>query len=73
MVQLAGSSNAIEHITYEQAYGQSFDDMARRVPNLSRVRGVILLSANFNLDQIIRSVIQDKQNELEKTPAPKKS
>ena len=43
----------IEHITYEQAYGQSFDDMARRVPNLDRIRAAIGFSPRQKLDEII--------------------
>lgn len=59
VVALAGSSSRIEHVSYEQAYGHSFDDMPRRVPRLDRIRGVIGFSPKLNLDQIIESVIRD--------------
>lgn len=63
VIRSAGASSKIEHITYQQAYGQSFDDMSRRVPKLEKVRSVIPFERRFNLDQIIRSVIEDKQRE----------
>ncbi|HEY8665250.1 MAG TPA: GDP-mannose 4,6-dehydratase [Tepidisphaeraceae bacterium] len=58
VIELAGSKSAIEHITYEQAYGHRFDDMARRVPKLDRIRTVIGFSQKFSLDEIIQSVIE---------------
>jgi nucleoside-diphosphate-sugar epimerase len=64
VIRLAGSSSKLEHISYEKAYGQSFDDMARRVPKLDRIRSVIQFSAKVTLDQIIKSVIDDKRKEL---------
>ena len=55
----AGSSSRIEHISYEQAYGQQFDDMMRRVPKTEKIRRAIGFSPTKNLDQIIESVIAD--------------
>jgi UDP-glucose 4-epimerase len=65
VIRLSGSSSKIEHISYEKAYGQSFDDMVRRVPKLDKVRSVISFQPKLNLDQIIRSVIDDKKPEIE--------
>jgi UDP-glucose 4-epimerase len=53
---LCESSSRIEFLTYEQAYGQRFDDMARRVPKLDKIRSVIPFEPRFSLDQIIKSV-----------------
>ncbi|HET6247935.1 MAG TPA: NAD-dependent epimerase/dehydratase family protein [Tepidisphaeraceae bacterium] len=61
VIQLAGSSSKIEHITYEEAYGQKFDDMARRVPKLDKIRSAIAFSPRFNLTEIIKSVIEEKR------------
>jgi UDP-glucose 4-epimerase len=63
VIKLAGSRSAVEHLTYEAAYGQQFDDMARRVPKLDKIRSVIPFSPKLNLDQIIRAVIDEKQRE----------
>jgi len=66
VIELTGSSSKIVHIPYEQAYGQKFDDMMRRVPKLDKVRGAIGFERKFDLDQIIKSVIEDQQNRMEK-------
>ena len=63
VIRLAGSSSTVQHITYEQAYGQRFDDMARRVPRLDKVRSVIPFQPKLNLDQIIKSVIEDRRKQ----------
>ncbi len=60
VVALCNSRSTIEHITYEQAYGQSFDDMSRRVPKLDKIRSVIPFSPKYQLDEIIKSVIAEK-------------
>jgi UDP-glucose 4-epimerase len=63
VIQLAGSRSTIEHITYEQAYGQNFDDMARRVPKLDKIRGAIEFSPKFTLADIVAAVIEEKRAE----------
>ena len=55
------SSSIIEHLSYEEAYGQKFDDLPRRVPRLDKLRSVIDFRPRFNLDQIIAAVVQGQQ------------
>ncbi len=62
VIELAGSKSSIEHIPYEQAYGQRFDDMARRVPKLEKISKFIGFKPTHDLNQIIRSVIDDRRN-----------
>jgi UDP-glucose 4-epimerase len=61
VIAAAASSSTIRHISYEEAYGQPFDDLARRVPALGKVRGLIGYKPQYNLDQIIASVIEQYQ------------
>jgi UDP-glucose 4-epimerase len=68
VIRLAGSSSKVEHISYEAAYGQRFDDMPRRVPRLDRIRSAIPFAAKLGLDQIIQSVIEDKRREASQAP-----
>jgi UDP-glucose 4-epimerase len=56
VISLTGSSSNITHMTYEQAYGQSFDDMPRRVPSLQKINKWIGFRPSKNLEAIIRSV-----------------
>jgi UDP-glucose 4-epimerase len=61
VIALAGSKSAIEHISYEQAYGHRFEDMPRRVPRLDKIRAAIGFAPKRKLDEIIRSVIEDQK------------
>jgi UDP-glucose 4-epimerase len=61
VIAVTGSASSIDHLTYEQAYGQPFDDMLRRVPSLKRVKDVIGFSPRLGLDEIIRSVVEDRK------------
>jgi UDP-glucose 4-epimerase len=63
VIKLVGSSSPIKYVSYEQAYGMAFDDMPRRVPKLDRIRAAIGFKPRFDLDQIIRSVIEDQKRQ----------
>ncbi len=48
----------IEYQSYSQAYDQSFEDIRRRVPDLSRVRAAIGFRPTYSLDDIIDAVAE---------------
>jgi UDP-glucose 4-epimerase len=54
---IANSNSAIHYIPYDQAYGEGFEDMPRRVPNISKIRSYIDWKPSVQLDEIIQSVI----------------
>jgi UDP-glucose 4-epimerase len=60
VIALCGSKSTIQHVSYEEAYGHQFEDMARRVPKLERIRSAIGFAPRQNLDDIVRSVIADQ-------------
>ena len=55
---LAGSSSAITLIPYDQAYESGFEDMPRRLPDLTKVHGMIGYETRHNLDSILTDVIE---------------
>ncbi|MCS6806078.1 MAG: GDP-mannose 4,6-dehydratase [Acidobacteriota bacterium] len=55
---LTGSPSRIVMIPYDQAYEQGFEDMRRRVPDLSKIRALIGYTPTFSLDEILISVIE---------------
>jgi UDP-glucose 4-epimerase len=57
VIKLANSGSRTEHVSIEQAYGHRFEDMPRRVPDLSKIRAAIGFRPRLGLDDIIRSVI----------------
>lgn len=54
---LAGSSSEIKWIPYDQAYESGFEDMPRRLPDLTKVREMIGYEPQHTLDSILTDVI----------------
>lgn len=59
--QLTGSASNIQLIPYEQAYGPGFDDMYRRVPDLSRARQYLDWTPTHCLNEIIFEMIASEK------------
>ncbi len=57
ILALTGSSSKIVHVPFEEAYGPGFEDMQRRVPNISRIKELIGWQPTRNLDAILGSII----------------
>ena len=55
---LTGSSSEIVHIPYDQAYEAGFEDMPRRVPDISKVRALIGFNPTVELDEILTRVVE---------------
>ena len=56
VIELTGSSSTIEKIAYEKAYPEGFEDMQRRVPDISKINQVLGWTPEINLDQIIKDI-----------------
>lgn len=56
VITLTASSSTIKHIPYDQAYIEGFEDMPRRVPDLSLAARLIGYRPQFGLDDTIRAV-----------------
>ena len=54
----AGSQSAIRLIPYDQAYEAGFEDMPRRVPDISKLNALIGYEPKVGLEEIIRRVIE---------------
>jgi nucleoside-diphosphate-sugar epimerase len=55
---LAGSDSTIQLVPYDEAYETGFEDMPRRVPDISRLHALIGYQPKVALDDIIRRVIE---------------
>ena len=55
---LTGSSSEIVRIPYDQAYESGFEDMPRRVPDISKIAGLIGYAPTVELDEILERVIE---------------
>lgn len=56
--ELTGSSSKLVFIPYSQAYEEGFEDMMRRVPDLSKIHHLINYRPTMNLDEILLDIIR---------------
>jgi UDP-glucose 4-epimerase len=55
---MTGSSSEIVRIPYDQAYESGFEDMPRRVPDISKVNRLVGYRPTVELDETLRRVIE---------------
>jgi UDP-glucose 4-epimerase len=53
----AGSSSEIIHVPYDQAYEKGFEDMPRRVPDITKISQLLGWRPTIDVDQIVEKVI----------------
>jgi UDP-glucose 4-epimerase len=58
VIHLTGSSSEIVTIPYDQAYEAGFEDMPRRVPDISKIRELVGYEPTVHLDEILTRVIE---------------
>ena len=56
--ELSGSTSPIKLVPYDEAYESGFEDMPRRVPDLSKAEAMIGYKTRFTLDDILTQVIE---------------
>jgi len=57
IIEITGSKSTITKIPYAQAYPEGFEDMQKRVPDISKIKNVLGWSPQKGLDQIIKDVV----------------
>jgi UDP-glucose 4-epimerase len=64
ILELTGSAAEIKHVPYEEVYGEGFEDMQRRTPDISKLRALTGVKPTRTTDDILRDVIayEQKQN-----------
>ncbi|AFM19309.1 nucleoside-diphosphate-sugar epimerase [Mycolicibacterium chubuense NBB4] len=58
IIELLDSSSDIELVPYDKAYGEGFEDMRRRMPDISLAANVLHFRPQTNLDEIIMRVAE---------------
>jgi UDP-glucose 4-epimerase len=64
VIAATGSKSEIEYIPYEVAYGTGFEDMQRRVPDISKANRLIGFQPTKTLDNIISDVVNEFRDQL---------
>jgi UDP-glucose 4-epimerase len=61
---MTGSASEIVRIPYDEAYEAGFEDMPRRVPDLTKIRELIGYAPTLGLEDILRRVIAHERERL---------
>jgi len=61
IISLAGSTSKLDFIPYDVAYEEGFEDMQRRVPDVTRAANLVGFAPSVGLDEIIRLVISEQR------------
>ena len=56
------SKSEIHYIPYDEAYEEGFEDMPRRVPNISKAAKAIGYKPTLDLNDILKDVIEQQRN-----------
>lgn len=61
VIGLTGSDSKIQYVPYDEAYEEGFEDMPRRVPDITRARNLIGFEPRQSLDDIILEVAKEQR------------
>ncbi|MGI9035661.1 MAG: GDP-mannose 4,6-dehydratase [Pyrinomonadaceae bacterium] len=64
IIAMTGSKSELKFISYSEAYGEGFEDMMRRVPNLEKAKRLIGYQPTRTLENIINDVAEQFREEL---------
>jgi len=57
IIKITNSKSTIKYIPYEEAYEEGFEDMQRRVPDITKIRKLIGFKPTYSLPQIIEDIV----------------
>jgi UDP-glucose 4-epimerase len=63
-IAMTESTSEIRYIPYEEAYGEGFEDMRRRVPSLEKAKRLVGYEPTRTLDDIINDVANQFREEI---------
>jgi UDP-glucose 4-epimerase len=56
--KMTNSPSEVIRISYKEAYGEGFEDMKRRTPDISKIKRLIAYKPSLTLDEIVSKVIE---------------
>jgi UDP-glucose 4-epimerase len=56
IIEITGSRSEIVKVPYSEAYPEGFEDLQRRVPDISKIKSVLGWTLQIGLDQIIKDI-----------------
>ena len=69
VLKKTGSKSQIKYIPYDEAYPAGFEDMQRRIPDLTRIASLIGFRPTLSLDDILNDVIEELSRKRDEVQA----
>jgi UDP-glucose 4-epimerase len=69
VIELTGSSSKITYVPYKEAYGEGFEDMYRRKPNIEKLSHMFNWQPKYSLEETLLSMIEFERNVINKAKA----
>lgn len=63
-IAMTGSTSEIKYLSYDEVYGEGFEDMQRRVPSLEKAKRLVGYQPTRTLEDIINDVANQFREEL---------
>lgn len=63
-IAMTGSTSEIKYLSYDEVYGEGFEDMQRRVPSLEKAKRLVGYQPTRTLEDIINDVAEQFREEL---------
>jgi len=57
IIAMTGSDSTLEFVSHHQIFGQNFEDMARRVPDISKIQNFVGYKPTVHLEEILARTI----------------
>jgi UDP-glucose 4-epimerase len=70
VIKLTGSDSEIQYVPYEKAYAPGFEDMRRRVPDLTKINKLIGYEPRCSLKDTLRRVIDFEKSRILNSKEP---
>ena len=64
--EMTNSKSEIIYMSYEEAYGQPFDDMERRIPSLEKISNTIGYKPQVSLEELLIKVIEYSKQKIDR-------
>lgn len=64
IISVTCSHSQIEHIPYDDAYQEGFEDMERRVPDITKIKNLIGYQNTHSLEDILIRIAEHERNRL---------
>jgi len=58
MIRIMGNTSSIKFVPQQSIYGESYEDIARRVPDITKMKTILKVAPSVNLEDGLRKTIE---------------